>query len=89
MRRGNWPGLIVMETAGWAGLDPKTREGFERILAASRDVGVEVLRRTDDPLMEAFERGIAEAKAITGDILRLGEPLELRKPGRAISRQIQ
>src|ERR1700751_4553798 len=25
--------LIVMETAGWAGLDQKTREGFDRILA--------------------------------------------------------
>ena len=60
--------LIVMETVGWAGLDPKTREGFDRILAALRDADVEVLRRTDDPLIDAFERGIAEAKAITTDI---------------------
>jgi Asp-tRNA(Asn)/Glu-tRNA(Gln) amidotransferase A subunit family amidase len=60
--------LIVMETAGWAGLDPKTQEGFARILAALRDAGVEVLRRNDDPLIDAFERGIAEAKAMTTDI---------------------
>jgi hypothetical protein len=56
-----------METAGWAGLDAGTREGFDRILAALRD-GVEVLSATDDPLIEAFERGIVEAKAITTDI---------------------
>jgi hypothetical protein len=58
-------GLIVMETAGWAGLDAETREGFDRILAALRDAGVEVLSATDDPLIAAFERGIVEAKAIT------------------------
>ena len=57
-----------METAGWVGLDPKTREGFDRILAALGDAGVEVLRHDDDPLIEAFERGIAEAKAMTTDI---------------------
>jgi Asp-tRNA(Asn)/Glu-tRNA(Gln) amidotransferase A subunit family amidase len=60
--------LVVMETAGWAGLNEKTREGFDRILAALRGAGVEVLRSTDDPLIDALERGIAEAKAITTDI---------------------
>jgi Asp-tRNA(Asn)/Glu-tRNA(Gln) amidotransferase A subunit family amidase len=60
--------LMVMETAGWAGLDGKTREGFDHILAALRDAGVEVLRRGDDPLIEAFERGIADAQAMTTDI---------------------
>jgi Asp-tRNA(Asn)/Glu-tRNA(Gln) amidotransferase A subunit family amidase len=57
-----------METGGWAGLDGKTRDGFDRILATLRDAGVEILRREDDPLIEAFERGIADAKAITADI---------------------
>jgi len=38
------------------------------ILAVLGDAGVEVLRSTDDPLIEAFERGIVEAKAITTDI---------------------
>ena len=37
------------------------------ILAVLGDAGVEVLRSTDDPLIEAFERGIVEAKAITTD----------------------
>jgi Asp-tRNA(Asn)/Glu-tRNA(Gln) amidotransferase A subunit family amidase len=57
-----------METAGWPRLDAKTREAFDRILAALRDAGVGVLRSTDDPLIDAFERSIFEAKAITGDI---------------------
>jgi len=57
-----------METAGWAGLDAKTQEGFDRILAALSKAGVEVLRSTDDPLIDAFELGIAEAKAMTTDI---------------------
>jgi hypothetical protein len=60
--------LIVMETAGWAGLDPEDTGRLRRILAALRDADVEVLRRTDDPLIDAFERGIAEARAITTDI---------------------
>jgi Asp-tRNA(Asn)/Glu-tRNA(Gln) amidotransferase A subunit family amidase len=60
--------LIAMETAGWAALDGKTREGFGHILSALREAGVEVLRRNDDRLIEAFERGIADAKAITTDI---------------------
>jgi Asp-tRNA(Asn)/Glu-tRNA(Gln) amidotransferase A subunit family amidase len=60
--------LIVMETAGWVGLDGKTRDSFERLLAALRDAGVEVLGRKDDPLIEAFEAGIADAKAMTTDI---------------------
>jgi Asp-tRNA(Asn)/Glu-tRNA(Gln) amidotransferase A subunit family amidase len=60
--------LIVMETAGWADLDGKTRDGFDRLLAALRDAGVEILGRRDDPLIEAFEGGIADAKPITTDI---------------------
>lgn len=60
--------LIVMETAGWVRLDDQTREGFERILAVLRDAGVDVLRRRDDPLIEAFEHGIADASGMTTDI---------------------
>ena len=60
--------LIVMETAGWPKLDTKTQEGFEHLLGALRDLGVEVLRRDDNPLIEAFERGVGEAAAITTDI---------------------
>jgi len=60
--------LIVMETAGWPKLDAKTRAGFEHLLGTLRDLGVAVLGRNDDPLIEAFEQGIAEAAAITTDI---------------------
>jgi Asp-tRNA(Asn)/Glu-tRNA(Gln) amidotransferase A subunit family amidase len=68
--------LIVMETAGWAALDTKTREGFDRILATLREVDVEVLRSTDDPLIDAFERR-CRGQGNDDRHLRLGEPLEL------------
>jgi Asp-tRNA(Asn)/Glu-tRNA(Gln) amidotransferase A subunit family amidase len=60
--------LIVMETAGWSELDGKTRDAFDRLLAGLRDSRVEILRRGDDPLIEAFERAIAEARPVTMDI---------------------
>ncbi len=60
--------LAVMETPGWEGLDGATREAFERVLAALRDLNVTVLRRGDTPLLESFERGIANMQWINGDI---------------------
>jgi hypothetical protein len=42
--------------------------GFRPHSRGPRDAGVEVLSATDDPLIEAFEHGIADAKGITTDI---------------------
>src|SRR5262249_50721814 len=39
-----------------------------RLLGSLRDAGVEILQRGDDPLIEAFERAISEARPITTDI---------------------
>jgi len=60
--------LIVMETAGWAGLDPATRAAFETVLERLRAQGVTLLRRGDHPWIEAFERAIADATALCRDI---------------------
>ncbi len=60
--------LIVMETAGWAGLDAASRTAFETLLERMREAGIQVLRRGDHRLIEYFEQGIAEAAAISNGI---------------------
>ena len=60
--------LIVMETEGWAALDQPSRMAFEALLERLRGAGVTLLRRADHPLIEAFEQGIAEGRAICGAI---------------------
>jgi Asp-tRNA(Asn)/Glu-tRNA(Gln) amidotransferase A subunit family amidase len=60
--------LIVMETEGWADLDAPSLAAFEGLLAKLRAAGVEILRRGDHPLIEGFERALAQGKAITADI---------------------
>jgi Asp-tRNA(Asn)/Glu-tRNA(Gln) amidotransferase A subunit family amidase len=60
--------LIVMETTGWDALDSATRQGFEQVLQALRERGVAILRRRDSPLIDAFERGISQVRAINSDI---------------------
>jgi Asp-tRNA(Asn)/Glu-tRNA(Gln) amidotransferase A subunit family amidase len=60
--------LIAMETEGWSLLDDKTRRAFERFLESLRAAGIEILCRHDDPLIEVFERSIAESTSIADDI---------------------
>ena len=60
--------LILMETAGWKDLDSRTRAAFDRVLAAVRALGVEIVCRSDSPLVESFERSIIAAKAMNDDI---------------------
>ena len=60
--------LIVMETEGWAALDAASRDAFETLLDRLRAAGITLLRRRDHPLIEAFEQGIAEGRAICGSI---------------------
>lgn len=57
---------IVMESEGHAMLNDAC--AFEAILRQLRDAGVEILRRGDHPLVEAFEESAADAKAITNQI---------------------
>ncbi len=60
--------LIVMDTEGWAALDAASRATFETLLERLQAAGITLLRRRDHPLIEAFEAGIAEGRAICGAI---------------------
>ena len=60
--------LIVMESEGWALLDTASRDAFEAILDQLRAAGVEILHRNQHPWIEAFERSIADARAMTNEI---------------------
>lgn len=57
-------GLIVLETAGWSGLDAASRTAFETLLEQLGQAGVTLLRRGDDPLIEALERALADAEEV-------------------------
>jgi Asp-tRNA(Asn)/Glu-tRNA(Gln) amidotransferase A subunit family amidase len=60
--------LIVMESEGWAMTDPAAAEGFARILRQLTDQGITILRRTDNPLIDAFEHAIGDSLALCRDI---------------------
>jgi Asp-tRNA(Asn)/Glu-tRNA(Gln) amidotransferase A subunit family amidase len=61
--------LAVMETEGWGMLDDESRAAFEAEVERLRSRGVELLRRRDHPWLDAFERAIANAKAVTNTIV--------------------
>ena len=60
--------LIVLETAGWAELDDASKAGFERLLEAMQRAGVTLLRRREEPGVEALEQAIGNAGAICNAI---------------------
>lgn len=60
--------LVVMETEGWAALDDASKDAFARILAQLEAADVTLIRRRDHWLVEQFEQGIAEARALCGGI---------------------
>ena len=60
--------LILLETEGWNVLDEKSHNVFEQILERMRAKGITILRRGDDPLIEAFEVSLADCKAYSSDI---------------------
>jgi len=60
--------LIVMEGQGWDSVDGQAKEGFERLLDALRKAGVQILRRSDNRAIEAFEASIADCMALCRDI---------------------
>lgn len=85
--------LVVMETESWKSVDAVSHEAFAQLLAQLRAKGVEVIRRGDVPLVEAFEQSIAQAKTICGDInayeLRWStRELEERHPGKVSARML-
>ncbi|MBO6949920.1 MAG: amidase [Rhodospirillales bacterium] len=60
--------LIVLETEGWAKLDPDTVSAFEQLLEGLQRAGVTLLRRADHPWIESMEVSIANATEVCGTI---------------------
>jgi Asp-tRNA(Asn)/Glu-tRNA(Gln) amidotransferase A subunit family amidase len=60
--------LIVMEGEGWAGLDAASKAAFETLLRQLEAKGITLLWRGDNPAIERFEQGIAQAKAVCNGI---------------------
>ena len=60
--------LIVMESEGWSMTDQATAGAFDKLLGQLSDAGVTILRRRDSPLIENFERAIAQSLAICRDV---------------------
>ncbi|MFZ4406957.1 MAG: amidase [Paracraurococcus sp.] len=60
--------LVVMETEGWAELDGASKTAFAALLARIEAAGITLVRRADHALVERFEQGIAEARAVSGAI---------------------
>ncbi len=60
--------LIVLETAGWAGLDAASKSAFAQFCAQLEEHGIELLRRSNDRAVEHLEQAIANAGEICNRI---------------------
>jgi Asp-tRNA(Asn)/Glu-tRNA(Gln) amidotransferase A subunit family amidase len=60
--------LMVMESEGWAMTDPATATAFAEVLRRVEAAGIEVIRRQDSKLLDAFEHAIADSLALCRDI---------------------
>jgi Asp-tRNA(Asn)/Glu-tRNA(Gln) amidotransferase A subunit family amidase len=69
--------LIRLDTLGWEGTEPQTRDEFERFIRGVEALGVEVLSRRDDERIEALERSMASIPDFMFPIFRW----EMRWPG--------
>ena len=58
--------LIVLETEGWAELDPVSKGAFESLLESLRAAGIMLLRRGEHPFVEALERSVANGRSVCG-----------------------
>ncbi|TCH98235.1 amidase [Roseococcus sp. SYP-B2431] len=60
--------LAVMEAEGWALLDDASKSAFETLIERLRATGVTVLRRGDNPMIEAFEESLQGIQVLTNTI---------------------
>ena len=67
--------LIVLETAGWKQLDARSKSAFETLLGSIQRAGIQLLRRTDIPLVEKLEQRDRRRRFHLQRHHRLGEPL--------------
>ena len=81
--------LIVLETQGWDELDESSKEGFSSLLGQLRELGVQLLRRRDTPLVEvAGGRDQRCSRGVQRDH-GLGKPLGDAEPRRSAPRRRQ
>ena len=60
--------LVVLETQGWGDLEEGSKEGFAAVLEQLRALGVELVQRRDDPLVETIEGVISDAREVCNTI---------------------
>lgn len=60
--------LIVLETEGWAELDAASQNAFSALMERLERAGITLLRRRDNPLIDALERSIADARTVASTI---------------------
>jgi Asp-tRNA(Asn)/Glu-tRNA(Gln) amidotransferase A subunit family amidase len=60
--------LIVLETAGWQGLEARSKSAFEELLRDIERQGVRLISRARNPLVERLEGAIADAAAVCSAI---------------------
>jgi Asp-tRNA(Asn)/Glu-tRNA(Gln) amidotransferase A subunit family amidase len=60
--------LIVLETEGWADVDPATKAGFAQLLGQLKAAGVTLIHRADHPFVEALEKAIANGRAVCNGV---------------------
>ena len=60
--------LIVLETEGWGRVDDATKSAFAAVCENLASHGVTLLRRADDPLIEALENAASEGSRIAPTI---------------------
>ena len=68
--------LVRLKTAGWAETDEATKAAFEGVIDALVAAGVAVFARGDDPIIESYERGLAEIPDLWRNLYRF----EMRWP---------
>jgi Asp-tRNA(Asn)/Glu-tRNA(Gln) amidotransferase A subunit family amidase len=60
--------LVVLETEGWADVDPATKAGFAQLLGQLKAAGVTLIHRADHPFVEALEKAIANGRAVCNGV---------------------
>ena len=60
--------LLVLQTEGWPTLDDATKTAFAGLLQRIEAAGIELTGRTDNPLVEALEESIADARYVAAAI---------------------
>jgi Asp-tRNA(Asn)/Glu-tRNA(Gln) amidotransferase A subunit family amidase len=61
--------LGVLETEGWATVDDLTRSALDMVLGQLGKQATRVVRRREDPFLDALDRAIGSATSLNADIL--------------------